>query len=86
MPIHSTVRAEIKSDVADVKNVVEGGLAGASIGAAFIEEWVKPQTPWVHLDIAGVAWANSRKPTVPAGAVGYGVKLFDEVIAQSEGK
>jgi len=86
MPIHASTRAEIKSDVADVKNVVEGGLAGASIGAAFIEEWVKPEISWVHLDIAGVAWANSRKPTIPAGAVGFGVKLFDEVVSQNEGK
>ncbi len=47
---------------------------------------VKPETAWVHLDIAGVAWANTRKPTIPPGAVGFGVKLFDEVIAQSEGR
>jgi leucyl aminopeptidase len=84
MPIHPSTRTDIKSDVADVKNVVEGGAPGASIGAAFIQEWVKPETPWVHLDIAGVAWATSRKPTVPPGAVGFGVKLFDEVVAQSE--
>lgn len=86
LPIHSSTRADIKSDVADVKNVVEGGAPGASIGAAFIEEWVKPDTAWVHLDIAGVAWATSRKPTIPPGAVGFGVKLFDEIIAQSEGR
>ncbi|WP_108985127.1 leucyl aminopeptidase [Candidatus Phycosocius bacilliformis] len=86
LPIHPSTRADIKSDVADVKNVVEGGAPGASIGAAFIEEWVKPETPWVHLDIAGVAWANSRKPTIPPGAVGFGVKLFDEIISQSEGR
>lgn len=86
LPIHPSTRADIKSDVADVKNVVEGGAPGASIGAAFIEEWVKPETAWVHLDIAGVAWATTRKPTIPPGAVGFGVKLFDEVIAQSEGR
>jgi leucyl aminopeptidase len=40
----------------------------------------------VHLDIAGVAWATTRKPTIPPGAVGFGVKLFDEVVAQSEGR
>lgn len=86
LPIHPSTRTDIKSDVADVKNVVEGGAPGASIGAAFIEEWVKPETAWVHLDIAGVAWATTRKPTIPPGAVGFGVKLFDEVVAQSEGR
>lgn len=84
MPIHPSTRTDIKSDVADVKNVVEGGAPGASIGAAFIEEWVKPETPWVHLDIAGVAWSTSSRPTSPPGAVGFGVRLFDEVVAQSE--
>jgi leucyl aminopeptidase len=84
LPIHASTRKDIKSEVADVRNVVEGGAPGASIGAAFIQEWVKPETQWVHLDIAGVAWATTREPTVPPGAVGFGVKLFDEIIAQSE--
>jgi leucyl aminopeptidase len=84
LPIHPSTRRDIRSDVADVKNTVEGGAPGASIGAAFIQEWVKPDTPWVHLDIAGVAWATSRTATVPPGAVGFGVKLFDDVVSQNE--
>jgi leucyl aminopeptidase len=80
LPLHESVYTEIKSEVADVKNVVEGGSGvGASIGAAFIGEWVQPGQAWAHLDIASVAWKTVRTPTVPAGAVGFGVRLMDQL-------
>jgi leucyl aminopeptidase len=77
MPMDETHRADLRSDVADIKNVQEGGFAGASIGARFIYEFVKPETPWVHFDIAGVAWADASTPTIPKGAVGWGVRGLD---------
>jgi leucyl aminopeptidase len=80
LPIHESVYKEIRdSAVADVRNVVEGGAPGASIGAAFIGEWIKPGQPWAHLDIAGMAWRTSATATVPEGAVGFGVQLMDEL-------
>lgn len=85
LPIHPSTYDDIKSDVADVKNVVEGtGTAGASIGAAFIGEWVKPGQAWAHLDIAGVAWRNASAPTTPKGAAGFGVRLFDQLVRDVE--
>ena len=76
----ATVKA-IKSDIADVKNISDGGSApGASVGAAFIMEWAKPEVPFVHIDIAGTAWDSSGRPTEPKGAVGFGVRLFDELV------
>jgi leucyl aminopeptidase len=84
LPIHASVYDDLRSDVATVKNVVEGGAPGASIGAAFLEVFVPDTTEWVHLDIAGMAWRTARTPTVPAGAVGYGVRLFDELVRRSE--
>jgi leucyl aminopeptidase len=80
LPIHDSVYTDIRdSQVADVRNVVEGGAPGASIGAAFIGEWIKPGQPWAHLDIAGMAWRTSATATVPEGAVGFGVQLMDEL-------
>jgi leucyl aminopeptidase len=80
LPIHDSVYQDIRdSQVADVRNVVEGGAPGASIGAAFIGEWIKPGQPWAHLDIAGMAWRTSATATVPEGAVGFGVQLMDEL-------
>ena len=85
LPVTDATVESIKSDIADVKNIAEPGAApGASVGAAFIMEWAKPETPFVHLDIAGTAWENAGRPTEPKGAVGFGVRLFDEIARQYE--
>jgi leucyl aminopeptidase len=87
LPVTPATIKAIRSDIADVKNVVEGGSApGASVGAAFIMEWVKPDTPFVHIDIAGTAWDSVGRPTEPKGAVGFGVRLFDELIRRDESR
>jgi leucyl aminopeptidase len=80
LPLHESTYDDIRGSlVADVRNIVEGGAPGASIGAAFVGEWIKPGQPWAHLDIAGMAWRNSPTPTIPEGAAGFGVQLFDEL-------
>jgi leucyl aminopeptidase len=84
LPLTSTHAEEIKSDVADYKNSVEGGYAGASIGAKFIQNFVKSGTAWAHLDIAGVAWADKETPSVPKGAAGWGVRLLDSYFRSIE--
>jgi leucyl aminopeptidase len=67
----------IKSDVADIRNV--GGRWGGAITAAkFLERFVKDK-PWVHLDIAGPAFASSDKPHREGGATGCMVKTLVEV-------
>jgi leucyl aminopeptidase len=87
LPLDKSHHEDIKSQVADIKNVVEGGSAGASIAAAFLAEFVKPETRWAHLDIAGMAWRDRAQPTIPAGAVGFGVRLFEQLVASEyEGK
>ena len=40
----------------------------------------KIDTPWVHLDIAGKAWSEKAKPTVPKGGTGFGVRLLNQMI------
>lgn len=80
MPLGEEYDKALKSDIADMKNV--GGRDGGSITAAqFLQRFVENGTPWVHLDIAGMAWAKQGKPTVPKGAVGFGVRLLDQLIA-----
>jgi leucyl aminopeptidase len=69
MPVSDVFHEELKSQVADLSN--KGGrLAGASIAAAFIEEFIDEDTSWIHLDIAGT---SSNKKT---GATGVMVKSF----------
>lgn len=85
LPVTTATIKSLKSDIADVKNVSEGGSApGASFGAAFVMQWAKAETPFVHIDIAGTAWESSGRPTEPKGAVGFGVRLFDEIVRRDE--
>jgi leucyl aminopeptidase len=76
LPVDDAHHKDIKSDVADINNIGKSSHAGASAGAAFIAEFVKPETRWAHLDIAGIAWRDNATPTTPKGAAGYGVRLL----------
>ncbi len=75
LPLWDEYGAQIKSDVADLKNVTDTGQAGTITAAKFLEEFAEG-LPWAHLDIAGTAWADRDKPYVPRGAVGIGVRLL----------
>lgn len=80
LPLHPNYAKDMKSDIADIKNVVEGGTPGAGFGAHFIGSFVTGGTPWAHLDIAGNEFGSSTGPTVPEGAAGYGVRLLDRFV------
>ena len=68
----------MKSNFADVANV-GGRDAGTITAACFLSRFVD-NTDWAHLDIAGTAWADDSKPTVPKGATGWGVRLLDRLV------
>ncbi|MBB3898453.1 leucyl aminopeptidase [Roseococcus suduntuyensis] len=81
MPLGDAYDKQIKSDIADMKNV-GGGRAGGSITAAqFIQRFVQKK-PWAHLDIAGTAWSSKDAPTTPKGATAFGVRLLDRMVAE----
>lgn len=74
LPLWPSYSEQIKSDVADIKNV--GGRDGGAItGGAFLSNFVGDK-PWVHLDIAGTAYINKDRPYVPRGATGFGTRLL----------
>ncbi|MGV6889386.1 leucyl aminopeptidase [Rhodophyticola sp. SM2404] len=80
LPLSEAYDALIKSRIADMKNV--GGRAAGSITAAqFLQRFVKPETPWIHLDIAGVASVKSATSFAPAGATGWGVMALNRLVA-----
>jgi leucyl aminopeptidase len=81
MPLADGYDKKIKSPIADMQNISNSREAGASIGAVFIQRFVKDKTPWAHIDIAGTAWAKEEKGTQPKGATGYGVRLLNRLIA-----
>lgn len=78
LPMFAEFGEQIKSDVADIKNVGEGRWGGAITAAKFLEEFVDGK-PWVHLDIAGPAFMESSKSWLEAGGSGYGVRTLVEV-------
>jgi len=74
MPLGEEYDKLLKSHIADMKNI--GGRWGGSITAAcFLERFVEG-VPWAHIDIAGMAWSEKSRPTVPTGGTGYGVRLL----------
>ncbi len=66
----------IRSDIADMKNST--GRAASAIGGGMLLKQFAKKVPWAHVDIAGMAWADSDSPYKPKGATGYGVRLLAE--------
>jgi leucyl aminopeptidase len=82
LPLHAAFQDALKSDIADIRNSAEGVHGGASIGAEMIGFFVDEKTRWAHIDIAGMAWEDKGKPTVPRGAVGFGVQLLNQLVLE----
>lgn len=78
MPLHLPYKELIKSDIADLKNT-GGRPAGSVTAALFLHEFVG-ETPWAHIDIAGVAFAGKENGYIPKNGVGFGVRLFIEFL------
>lgn len=77
LPMWDLYEDLIKGDVGDIKNT--GGRWGGAITAArFLKHFVKDK-PWVHLDIAGPAFASSNKPHREGGATGHMVRTLVEL-------
>jgi leucyl aminopeptidase len=80
LPLAEAYDKMINSDAADMKNVSGGRSAGSITAAQFLQRFVK-DTPWAHLDIAGMAWSDKDSPTAPKGATAFGVRLLDRLVA-----
>lgn len=83
LPIYEEYEDQIKSDIADVKNV-GGRWAGAITAALFLKRFVGDY-PWVHLDIAGTAMLEGATDYAPKGGSGVGVRLLTQFFKQVAG-
>ncbi|MDT0681968.1 leucyl aminopeptidase [Roseicyclus sp. F158] len=79
LPLGDRYAKLLKSAKADVKNVGTR-WAGSVTAAEFLKRFVKDETPWMHLDIAGVASPAEPFPTGPKGASGWGVLSLDRLV------
>jgi len=79
LPLWDEYSEDVKSKVADIKNVGARRQAGTIAGGAFLKEFVE-ETSWAHVDIAGTAMWDKEKPYKPAGPSGVGVRLSLELL------
>ena len=78
LPVDDDYKDMIKSGIADIMN--SGGRWGGAVTAAmFLKEFVG-DTPWIHLDIAGVAWMEDNKPWIAKGPSGVPVRSLVEFV------
>mgnify|MGYP003315264976 CR=1 FL=1 len=76
-PIGERYDKYVDSTIADMHNVGKGGEASSTTAAQFLQRFVN-DTPWTHIDIAGVTWNDKGSMTASGGATGWGVKLLNK--------
>jgi leucyl aminopeptidase len=76
LPLGDEYAEQIKSDIGDIKNT-GGRWGGASTAAEFLKVFAE-DTPWIHLDIAGMAWVEDSKPYIAKGPSGVAVRSILE--------
>jgi leucyl aminopeptidase len=77
LPLFEEYKDDLRSDIADMINTA-GRMGGAITAAMFLREFTGGR-PWIHLDIAGTAWAEENKPYMPKGPTGVGVRTLVEI-------
>jgi len=80
LPLHKNYDKLMNSKTADVQNINYAGGAGSITAAQFLQRFILNKTPWVHLDIAGMAFSKKAANLNPGGATGYGVRLLNKFI------
>jgi len=76
LPLGEEYADLIKSDIGDIKNT--GGRFGGAITAAEFLHVFAEDTPWIHLDIAGIAWVEDARPYIAKGPSGAAVRSILE--------
>jgi leucyl aminopeptidase len=83
LPLDEEYFEQIKGDDSDIKNS-GGRKAGSIIGGMFLKQFVTDETPWAHVDVAGVMDTDKDLPYCPKGGIGFGVRLFLDYLGSLE--
>ncbi len=83
LPLGTEYSKDIKSDIADIKNIGPRGKAGTIMGAVFIQEFVD-KAKWAHLDIAGTAWHDGVRPHQAKGPTGVAVRTLLKFVEKAQ--
>lgn len=81
-PMGPAYDKQLDSPIADMKNM-GSRFAGSITAAQFLQRFIENDTPWAHLDIAGMVWADKPGATWDKGATGFGVRLLDRFVRDS---
>jgi leucyl aminopeptidase len=80
MPLNENYDKLIDSKNADMQNINYQGGAGSTTAAQFLQRFILNNTPWAHLDIAGMAFSKYNGALNSWGATGFGVRLLNKLI------
>jgi leucyl aminopeptidase len=83
LPVGPEYSKQIKSDIADIKNIGPRGKAGTIMGAVFIQEFID-KAKWAHLDIAGTAWSDGVRPHQAKGPTAVAVRSLIRLVEKSQ--
>ena len=72
LPLHQPYRSMIDSKTADLSNIGSAPQGGAITAALFLQEFIKPDIPWVHIDL--MAWNMRSRPGRPEGGEAMGIR------------
>ncbi len=83
MPLPEELRASLDSPVADLANIGDR-MGGMLVAGLFLKDFVNPELPWLHLDIAGPAY-NEAKPHgyTPVGGTGIALRSLVTLAEQA---
>jgi leucyl aminopeptidase len=82
LPLFEEYKDQLRSEIADMLNT--GGRIGGSITAALFLREFTGGLPWIHMDIAGTAWADENKPFMPKGPTAVGMRTLVELAFTSD--
>lgn len=80
LPLWAPYRRLLKSDSADTMNAANTPLGGAITAALFLEDFVAPQVPWLHLDL--YAWNTEARPGRPKGGEAQGLRALFSLLSE----
>ena len=83
MPLHKNYDKLMNSKNADVQNINYVGGAGSTTAAQFLQRFIINNTPWAHLDIAGMAFSKYGGALNSGGATGFGVRLLNQLVEEN---
>jgi leucyl aminopeptidase len=78
LPLWRPYRSMLESKTADINNAPESGFAGSVTASLFLEEFVAPTTPWVHID--SFAWNHKSRPGRPEGGEALALRALYAMI------